>query len=74
MAGLVEISVRTPMSMARSAIRFVPTSRPSSANTELSELAVADRSEATPVRVLVVVTTNFSPFEFGTGKIFCSDV
>ena len=31
MAGLVEISVRMPMRLASEAIRFVPTSRPSSA-------------------------------------------
>ena len=48
MAGLSETFVRTPIRCARSAIFFVPTFRPSSAYTELSEVAVADDSEATP--------------------------
>ena len=48
MAGLVESSVRIPMRFARRATRLGLTCIPSSANTELSEVAVADHSEATP--------------------------
>ena len=48
MAGLVETLVRTPMRRAMRAILRVPTFRPSSANTELSEVAVAVRSDSIP--------------------------
>ena len=48
MAGLVESSVRMPMRLASRATRFGFTSMPSSANTELSEAAVADQSDAAP--------------------------
>ena len=48
MAGLVEIGVRMPMRRAIRAIRRVPTWRPSCANTELSEVVVAVRSDSTP--------------------------
>ena len=48
MAGLVESFVRMPISLARRAIRLRPTFMPSSANTELSDVAVADQSDATP--------------------------
>src|SRR5918999_1277429 len=45
MAGFVERSVRMPIRRAMRATRFGPTSMPSSANTELSEAAVAVRGE-----------------------------
>ena len=48
MAGLVDSSVRMPIRLASRATRFGPTFMPSSANTELSEAAVADHSEASP--------------------------
>ena len=48
MAGLVERSVRMPILRAIRATRLGPTSIPSSANTELSDAAVADQSDALP--------------------------
>ena len=47
-AGFVEIGVRMPMRRAIRAIRRVPTCSPSWANTELSEVVVAVRSDSTP--------------------------
>ena len=48
MAGLVDSSVRIPILFASLATRFGLTSMPSSANTELSDVVVADQSEAAP--------------------------
>ena len=48
MAGLVESFVRMPMRCASAATRRGFTFMPSWAKTELSEVAVADHSEAEP--------------------------
>ena len=48
MAGFVETGVRIPIRRAIRAIRRVPTFRPSWANTELSDVVVAVRSDSTP--------------------------
>ena len=48
MAGLVESLVRMPIFSASRAIRFGPVLRPSSANTELSDLISAFASVVVP--------------------------
>ena len=48
MEGLVDSLVRIPILWASPATRFGFTFMPSWANTELSEVAVADHSEAAP--------------------------
>src|SRR2546423_4205726 len=75
-AGFVDTRVFRPIFWAIFATRRVPSFKPSSANTELSEWAVAFARVVTPEYSLSkLFTTNFSfPRVPGTGKIFLREL